>query len=111
MDREWCTHPEDELLVHTFDGWRLWDSPTAAVGAAPEDWILLEGELVASPAENAVRLCALAGCADSVLAANVEMPPRDDQFGPLGEGRFIAHVRDGALDDVTQVVFLEDLAG
>jgi hypothetical protein len=110
INREWCTHPEDEVIAHTFDGWRLWDSPTAAVEAASENWILLEGELVASPAENAVRLCALDGCADSVLATNVEMPPRDDEFGPLGPGQFIAHARDRALHDVTRVVILNEAA-
>jgi hypothetical protein len=80
------------------------------VEAAPDGWILLEGELIADRAERRVRLCGLAGCADSVLAANVEMPPpgMDPRFGPLGESRFIAHVRDGTLVDVTRVVFLED---
>jgi hypothetical protein len=43
---------------------------------------------------------------------NVAMPPPDmpRRFGPLGGRRFIAHVRLGALVDVTRVVFLEGAA-
>jgi hypothetical protein len=103
-DRDWCIQPGDDVIFHTFEDWRVWDSPTAAVEAAEEDWILLEGSLVAAPAENRVRLCALDGCEDSVIAANVEMPMANDQFGPLRGGRFIAHARNGALEDVTLVV-------
>ena len=85
-ERDWCLPAEDPVVFHTFDGWKIWDSPTAAVESAPDDWILLEGELIADREEGHVRLCGLAGCADSAIAANVEMPPpdMDPQFGPLG---------------------------
>ena len=107
-EREWCLPAEDPVVFHTFDGREVWHSPTAAVEAAPDDWILLEGALIADRAVGHVRLCGRAGCGDSALAANVEMPPpdMDPQFGPLGGSRFIAHVRDGTLVDVTRVVFL-----
>ena len=110
-ERDWCVPAEDPLLFHTFDGWKVWESPTAAVEAAPNEWILLAGELIADRAEGRVRLCGLAGCADSAVAANVEVPPpdMDPRSGPLGGTRFIAHVRDGTLVDVTRVVFLEGL--
>ena len=80
--------------------------------SAPEDWILLEGELIADREEGQVRLCGLAGCADSAVAANVDMPPpdMDPRVGPLGGPRFIAHVRDGTLVDVTRVMFLGNAA-
>jgi hypothetical protein len=108
-ERDWCVPAEDPVVFHTFDGGEVWDSPTAAVQAAPDDWILFEGDLVADRAEGRVRLCGLAGCADSAVAANVDMPPpdMDPRVGPLGGSRFIAHVRDGTLVDVTRVVFLE----
>ncbi|HYI67824.1 MAG TPA: hypothetical protein VEW95_12955 [Candidatus Limnocylindrales bacterium] len=111
-ERDWCVPAEDQLVFHTFDGWKVWDSPTAAVEGAPEDWALLEGELVADRGEGRVRLCGLAGCVDSAVAANVELPPpgMDPRFGPLGGTRFIAHVRDGMLVDVTRVVFVQDFA-
>ena len=109
-ERDWCVPAEDPLVFHTFDGWKIWDSPTAAVEAAPDEWILLAGELIADRAEGRVRLCGLAGCADSAVAANVDVPPpdMDPRVGPLGGPRFLAHVRDGTLVDVTRVVFLED---
>ena len=107
-ERDWCVPAEDPVVFHTFDGWEVWDSPTAAVEAAPDDWVLLEGELIADRVQGRVRLCGLAGCADSVVAANVDVPPpdMDPRVGPLGGVRFIAHVRDGTLVDVTRVVFL-----
>ena len=106
FEREWCVAPGDPVVVHTFEDWEVWDSPTEAVDAAPDRWILLAGELVADPAERRVRLCGVTGCDDSVVAANVDMPPpdMDPRVGPLGGSRFIARVRDGALVDVTRVV-------
>ena len=112
FERDWCLPAEDPVVFHTFDGWEFWDSPTAAIEAAPEDWILVEGELIADREEGHDRLCGLAGCADSAVAANVEMPPpdMDPRVGPLGGPRFIAHVRDGTLMDVTRVMFLGNAA-
>jgi hypothetical protein len=111
-ERDWCLPAEDPVVFHTFDGWEVWDSPIAAVESAPDGWILLEGELIADRTEGQVRLCGLAGCDDSAVAANVDMPPpdMDPRFGPLGGARFIARVIDGTLVDVTRVVFLEDAA-
>ena len=103
-ERAWCVGPDADVEVHRFEGWRRWDSPTAAVAAEPEGWILLDGLLVADRAAGEVRLCAPADCDDSALAANVEVPPPelDPRFGPLSEGTFIAQVRDGALTNVTR---------
>jgi hypothetical protein len=108
-ERTWCTAPEDPVIFHTFEGWRLWDSPTAAVEEAPEGWILLDGRLAVAPDGASVLLCSPTGCADSVAATNVEVPPpdMDPRFGPLGGRRFIGRVRDGTLTDVTGVVFFE----
>lgn len=103
VDREWCLGLDDGTSWHTFEGWRTWDSPTAAVGARPSGWILLSGALVGVAGE--VRLCALAGCEDSVHVTNVGMPPDPNmEFGPFEGERFIAQVRDGALDGVTRVL-------
>ncbi len=109
QDRVWCMATEDPVIFHTFAGWQLWDSPTAAREAAPDEWILLDGTLTLAPDGARVLLCSATGCADSVAATNLEVPPRDmdPQFGPLGAGRFIGRVRDGALTDVTRVVFLD----
>ena len=112
FEREWCLAPGDPVVFHTFEDWEVWASPADAVEAAPDGWILLAGELVADRAEALVRLCGLAGCADSVVASNVEMPPpdMDPRVGPLGGSRFIARVRDGTLVNITRVVFLRDAA-
>lgn len=109
QERVWCTAPEDPVTVHAFEGWQLWDSPTAAVETAPDGWILLDGTLAIAPDGSRVLLCSPTGCADSVVATNVEVPPpdMDPQFGPLGGSRFIGRVRDGALTDVTSVVLLD----
>ena len=107
-EREWCLDPAPhEVIVHTFDGWRVWESPTEAVEAAPRGWILLEGELTADRGAGTVRLCAVRDCADSVVATNVILPPVDAEFGPLIGGRFIARVHDGALWGVTHTIWLD----
>jgi hypothetical protein len=105
-ERTWCFGPDADVDFHTFDGWQRWNSPTAAVAAAPEGWILLQGQLVADRASDEVRLCAPENCDDSALASNVDLPPADMDpgLGPLGGGEFIAQVRDGALVGVTRVV-------
>ncbi len=102
VDRAWCTDEEDDVVFHAFEGWESWDSPTAALAAEPDGWVLIQGELVVLGSD--VWLCAPAGCDDAARAANVEVPPPDmePQFGPLGEGPFIAHVRDGVLIGVTR---------
>lgn len=103
-EREWCRSLDDGTRYHTFDGWKDWTSPTEAVEAAPDAWILLSGSLDAVDGE--ARICSLTdGCADSVRAANVQLIGQiDPQFGPLGEGRFIARVRDGVFVGVTRVL-------
>lgn len=100
-EREWCRDLTDERAYHTFEGWDAWRSPTDAVTAAPDGWILLEGHLAL--AEGSVVLCALDGCGDSAVAANVDPTDADREFGPLFGDRFIAQVHDGELVGVTRV--------
>lgn len=107
-ERQWCFGNDAPVSYHRFEGWRLWDSPAEAVAAAPEGWILLEGELATDHIDGRVHLCASAGCEDRVPAANVEVPPPDLEFGPLGAGRFIAQVHDGQFVGVTRVVWLDE---
>lgn len=101
VERDWCRAP-GQGTFHRFDGWEAFDSPTAAVEAAPQGWILLNAML--APGDDGVVLCALSGCADAVRATNVETPPPDLEFGPFFGERWIARVRDGALTDVTRVL-------
>lgn len=107
-EREWCLGADADVVVHAFEGWEVWESPTAAVEGAPTGWILLEGRLAADAARRGVHLCSTNGCTDAVLAANVEVPPADMEFGPLVSGRFLAQVRDDVLVGVTRVVWLAD---
>ncbi len=102
-EREWCLGLDGGATWHTFDGWRIWDSPTAAVDAKPDEWILLEGHL--APVGGELRLCAAAGCADSARVLDVAMPSHPElELVPVRGERFIAHVRDGALADLTRAV-------
>ena len=103
VDREWCLEFGPGVTFHDFAGWRTWDSPTAAVEAAPEGWILLAGQLARGAAGDVV-VCAANGCDDAVRASGVEAPPPDMEFGPLFGDRFIAQVRDGTLTGVTRVL-------
>lgn len=107
-EREWCFGDDAPVSFHRFEGWRLWDSPAEAVATNPEGWILLRGELVADRDDGRVHLCASTGCDDRAPAANVELPPPDLEFGPLGAGRFIAQVDGGQLVGVSRVIWLED---
>lgn len=102
QDREWCFEPEHERVYHTFDGWQAWDSPTGAVEASPDGWILLEAQLALR--DGAVVLCAFSGCADSVVAANIDPTNAEREFGPLFGSRFIALVQDGVFTGVTRVM-------
>jgi hypothetical protein len=101
-DRAWCVEPGDERIWHTFEGWEAWDSPTAAVEAAPNGWILLEGQLALQ--DGAVVLCGAAGCSDSMVAANIDPTEAEREFGPLFGERFIAQVHGGELVGVTRVL-------
>jgi hypothetical protein len=106
FDRRWCALPDEEGgTYHTFDDWQVWDSPTAAVDAAPDGWILLAGHLAAS-ADDDIILCGDAACQDSVTPANLEPndPTMEPQFGPLYGERFIAQVQDGTLVGLTRVM-------
>ena len=99
-----CFGLDAPVVYHTFDGWTVWDSPAEALAAEPDDWILLEGELTVEG--GAVYLCALDDCADRALAASVLA----SQYGEnplehLQGQRFIAHVRDGTLVNVTRVLY------
>jgi hypothetical protein len=102
VDRGRCLGPDHERIWHTFEDWHAWNSPTAAVQAAPEGWILLEAQLALR--DGSIAVCALDGCADSVVAANVDPTNAEREFGPLFGDRFIAQVQDGALIGVTRVM-------
>lgn len=106
-DRQWCVGEDAVVTYHRFDGWRVWDSPAAAVAADPDGWILLEGDLLADPEHGIVVLCARGDCEDRAVAATVEVPPPGLEFGPLGPGRFIAQVDGGQLVGVTHVIVLD----
>lgn len=100
---ERCFGPDAPVIYHTFDDWTVWDSPAEALAAAPDDWILLEGTLTVDG--DAVYLCALGDCADRALAAGIPAATEDEiALGHLGGQRFLAHVRDGALANVTRVI-------
>ena len=107
-EREWCFGDDAPVSYHRFEGWRLWHSPAGAMARAPGGWILLEGELVADRDDGRVFLCASTGCEDRAPTANVELPPPDMEFGPLGAGRFIAQVHDGQLVGVSRVIVLDE---
>ena len=104
-DRRWCVPPAGRAVMHTFEGWPVWDSPTEARAAEPDGWILLDGRLTGIGAE--VRLCALSGCEDSVVATGVGRPsPEVVALGnPFAPTRWLARVRDGQLVDVTTLAF------
>jgi hypothetical protein len=98
-----CVGLDSPVVYHTFDGWTVWDSPSAALAARPDRWILLEGALVVDGA--GVNLCALSGCADRALAVGIPAATADEvALGHLSGDRFIAHVRDDALVNVTRVI-------
>jgi hypothetical protein len=102
-ERDFCTG-EDPVIVHTFAGWPIWESPREALAAASPDWILVAGRL--APQRNgAVALCALDGCADSVLADGVEVPPPDRfAFDPWPDELYLARVSDGRMVGLTRVI-------
>lgn len=104
-DRTWCVPPAGRVILHRFEDWPVWDSPTDAVAAAPDTWILLDGRLTVVGAQ--VRLCALTGCEDSVVATGLGIPsPEVVALGdPFPSTRWLARVRDGRLVDVTQLAF------
>lgn len=103
IERDFCTG-EDPVIVHRFAGWPIWDSPREALAAAPSDWILVAGRL-APQNDGTVALCALDGCADSVLADGVEIPPPNRfAFDPWPDELYLARVRDGRITDLTRVI-------
>jgi len=107
----WCDGGPDSATYHTFDGWQVWDSPSAAVEAAPDGWILLEGEL-GLDATRQVLFCSLSGCDDSVAAATIRAPDPAVDFASFGAGpNFIGRVEDGVLVDVTRVMPIADPEG
>lgn len=105
LDRSRCFGPDGDVIFHTFPGWKLWTSPQAAIEARPTGWVLIEGVLTVDAGTGRMVLCAVGGCADAAEAAGIDTPPPNMEFGPLGRDRFIARVRDGALADLTRVVW------
>lgn len=107
-----CQFPDGrfgEVLVHDIGSAPTWDSPAAAVAAAPEGWIAVRGTLLVS-SDGFVQLCAqlegercLGGAivrgVDGIgLLVNVTSGP--DVTGYEEPGVWLARVRDGVLDDV-----------
>jgi len=106
-ERTWCNGLEDPVTYPSFADWTVWDSPSAAVEEAPDEWILLEGGLSADPATGQVLLCSLAGCEDSAIAATVQRLPPGGDFPVVPVTQyFIARVQDGALVNLTRVIRL-----
>ena len=103
--RQPCTADED-VTVHTFDGWRRWDSPRGAIAAEPEGWILLAGALV-HQSDATVAVCSLTGCEDSAIPYGVG-PLRTSlsEFDGFPDQLFIVKVRGGRLTELTRVVVL-----
>lgn len=103
-DRTRCMSDDDPVVMHTFVGWETWQSPQEAVASTAAGWVLVEGKLVPQP-DGTVALCSLAGCADSMPALGVEIPPAN-RLGHAGwrGGRHLVAVRDGQMRAVVLVV-------
>jgi len=54
---------QDPIVLSTFEGWKIWDSPTALVRAATSGWALITGQVI--QAADEMQLCALTGCTDA----------------------------------------------
>jgi hypothetical protein len=66
----------------------------------------VDGRLVVADI-GVVRMCALRGCDDAVVAPGIGIPSAEvvalgDPFGP---SRWLARVRDGALVSITRLAF------
>ena len=84
------------------------DSPSAAIEAAPDGWIAVRGWLVATTPGD-VFLCSTdpsqkgAVCADSAWVDGLDLPPVGDLPESVASGLFLARVHDGSLVDLTRV--------
>ena len=111
-ERDWCLPAEDPVVFHTFDGWEVWDSPTAAVEAAPERLDPPRGR--AGRRSRRRARSPLRARRMRRFGRRRERRDAAARHGPTGRSargaRFIAHVRDGALVDVTRVMFLGNAA-
>lgn len=105
IERVWC-RSDDGVVVHTFDGWPVWDSVGEAIEAAPTGWILVEGRLVPQGG-GIVRLCSPSDCTDGVDTGIEPPSPEVARLDPWLDPRFLARVRDGTLVDITRIVHLE----
>jgi hypothetical protein len=114
-----CGFPDggfEELVVHELDSAFIWDSPAAAVAAAPEEWITVRGTMLVS-SDGFVQLCAevvgrqcregavVRGLDGVGLMVNVTSGP--DVTAYEEPGVWLARVRDGVLDDVGRT-FLDE---
>ncbi len=103
--RPWCQTSAN--MVYPTLPTEVFDSPSAVVDAAPDGWVAVKGELVATDA-GGVELCSVfttgPGCLDG---ASVEGFDVSGLFGENPEfiisGPFIARVEDGSLVDLTRV--------
>ena len=102
QDRPACGG-QDPIVLPGFEGWKIWDSPSALVRAAPSRWALITGDLTAS--SDGLQLCALTGCADAVPAPELE-PPGPEYTSMLHSPTtlWLVRVDAGALVGVTRVI-------
>jgi len=99
----------NEVLAHTIDGSKIWDSPASAVAAAPDGWIAVRGTLLVSHQDGFVQLCqkaigdrcqggAVVRGIDGVgLLVNVLLPHPGSGYETTR--LWLARVRGGVLDD------------
>jgi hypothetical protein len=98
---------QDPIVLPTFEGWRVWDSPAALVSAAPSGWSLITGEVGGVAGD--MQLCALTGCSDS--AATPELTPFPAESAATGGAPallWLVRVEQGTLVGVTRVIDPED---
>jgi hypothetical protein len=95
----------DQVTVHTFPGWRIWQSPRGLVAAAHSDWELVAGHL--QRIGNQVMLCSLAGCDDVAPVEGVTWPP-PVLVGSMEQAYpdlvWLVRVRDGHIVDFTRII-------
>ena len=94
---------QDPIVLPTFEDWKIWDSPTALVRAAPSGWALITGDVL--QAADEMQLCALTGCTDA--AATPELTPPPPEWAALERALaplWLVRVTNGVLVDVTRVI-------
>ncbi len=100
----------NEVVTHTIDGSRVWDSPADAVDAQPVGWIAIRGTLLVA-SDGFVQLCSeVAGerCEDATVVQGIDgvglmlNVTRGPDVTAYEEPRvWLGRVRGGVLDDLT----------